>query len=123
MLETISGFLISPFQIFCLPLTQYQGETPELRRRYPKAAEASCSESAKSIDGLKFHVQDPIQVLKAGLRTVRHHTVGWLKDDLISEGKLDGTKEKLYAKMFQDYNAQQIYIRAKKTYWETTLTL
>ncbi len=59
-------------------------------------------------------MNDPIQVLKAGLRTVRHHTIRWLKDDLMIDGKLDGTKEKLYAKMFADYNAQKIYIRAQQ---------
>ncbi len=67
-----------------------------------------------SLGDFNFHVNDPIQVLKAGLRTVRHHTIGWLKHDLMIDGELDGTKEKLHAKMFADYNAQKIYIRAQQ---------
>jgi hypothetical protein len=59
-------------------------------------------------------VNDPIQVLKAGLCTVRHHTIGWLKEALMIDGKLNGSKEKFYAKMFVDYNAQKIYIRAQQ---------
>ncbi len=56
----------------------------------------------------------PITVLKAGLKTVRHHTKGWLLDDLVANGTLDGSKEALYAKIFADYQAQQVYIRAQK---------
>ncbi len=63
---------------------------------------------------LKYNTHDPIQVLKAGLRTVRHHARGWLKGDLLREGKLDGSKESLYTKLFADYNAQKIYIRAQQ---------
>ena len=66
------------------------------------------------LTSVEFGRNDPISVLKAGLRTVRHHTAGWLKDDLIADGKLDDTKEAIYAKMFADYQAQQIYIRAQK---------
>ena len=61
-----------------------------------------------------YERNDPISVLKAGLRTVRHHTAGWLKEDLIANGSLDGSKEALYAKMFSDYQAQKIYIRAQQ---------
>ncbi len=45
---------------------------------------------------------------------MRHHTAGWLKEDLIANGSLDGSKEALYAKMFADFQAQKIYIRAQQ---------
>ncbi len=57
---------------------------------------------------------DPIATLKAGLHTVRHHQAGWLKDDLMLAGKLDGTKNALHGKIWADYKAQQIHIRAQK---------
>ena len=90
------------------------GDKPELRKRHPPPGESSSSHKSIKHDDSKLVVADPIQVLKAGLRTVRHHTKGWLKMDLMSNGKLDGTKEKLYAKMFADYTAQKIYIRAQQ---------
>jgi hypothetical protein len=45
---------------------------------------------------------------------VRHHKAGWLKDDLMLAGKLDGTKSALHGKIWADYKAQQIHIRAQK---------
>jgi hypothetical protein len=62
----------------------------------------------------KYKCSDPIGVLKAGLTTVRHHTLGWLKADLIASGELDGTKEAIHAKIWADYTAQKIYIRAQQ---------
>jgi hypothetical protein len=53
-------------------------------------------------------------ILKAGVRTVRHHKVGWLPEDLLANGTLDGTKDSLYKRLFADYQAQQIHIRAQK---------
>jgi hypothetical protein len=62
----------------------------------------------------KYLCSDPIGVLKAGSQTVRHHTLGWLKADLIANGTLDDMKEALHAKIWADYNAQKIYIRAQQ---------
>ncbi len=59
----------------------------------------------------KYKCSDPIGVLKAGSQTV---TLGWLKEDLIASGTLDDTKEALHAKIWADYNAQKIYIRAQQ---------
>ncbi len=62
----------------------------------------------------KFEVVDPIGILKQGLRSVRHHTHGWIREDLRASGKLDGTKESLYSRVWADYNAQLIHVRAQK---------
>jgi hypothetical protein len=75
--------------------------------------------SLQIIEGLKavptkYKCSDPIGVLKAGSQTVRHHTLGWLKADLIASGMLDDTKEALHAKIWADYNDQKIYIRAQQ---------
>jgi hypothetical protein len=61
-----------------------------------------------------YKVIDPIAVLKAALHTVRHHKLGWLRDDLLLDGTLDGSKDALHQKYFADYQAQQIHIRAMK---------
>ncbi len=47
----------------------------------------------------RFKVIDPIAVLKAGLRTVRHHQFSWLEEDLKASGDLDGTKDALHNRM------------------------
>jgi hypothetical protein len=57
---------------------------------------------------------DPIAILKADVRTVRHHKLGWLQEDLLANGTLDGTKDALYKRLFADFQAQQIHIRAQK---------
>ncbi len=57
---------------------------------------------------------DPIATLKAGVRTVRHHKLEWLQEDLLANGTLDGTKDALYKRLYADYQAQQIHIRAQK---------
>ncbi len=62
----------------------------------------------------RYVISDPIGVLKAATRTVRHHTKGWLRDDLIASGHLDGSKNALHAKVWADYNAQKLYIRAQQ---------
>ncbi len=59
--------------------------------------------------------------MKASLRTVRHHKKGWLKEELIGSGKLDGTKEALQAKIWADYNAQKFTYAHSKTFWEKIL--
>ena len=45
---------------------------------------------------------------------MRHHKVGWLKDDLIAAGKLVDSKPAIHAKIWQDYNSQLLYIRAQQ---------
>jgi hypothetical protein len=62
----------------------------------------------------KYKCSDPIRVLKAALKTVRHHTKGWLKADLIASGELADTKEALHTKIWADCTAQKIYIRAQQ---------
>jgi hypothetical protein len=57
---------------------------------------------------------DPIVTLKAGLRTVRHHTLGWLKQDLLASGELVDSKEAINARVWADYNAQLIHVRAQQ---------
>ena len=92
-----------------------KGVDPELRPRVKKLDKTKdVPSSPLKLASVAFERKDPISVLKARLRTVRHHTAGWLKEDLIADGTLDDNKEALYAKMFSDYQAQQIYIRAQK---------
>jgi hypothetical protein len=67
------------------------------------SASSSLAETKEAVT--KFKVIDPIGVLKAELRTVRHHQFGWLAEDLKQSGELDGTKEALNARMWSDYNA------------------
>ncbi len=62
----------------------------------------------------RFKVIDPTAVLKAGLRTVRHHQFGWLAEDLNTCGELDGTKESLNNCLWSDYNAQLVHMRAMR---------
>jgi hypothetical protein len=62
----------------------------------------------------KFKVIDPIGVLKAGLRTVRHHQFGWLVEDLKASGELDETKEALTNRLWSDYNAQLVHMRSMR---------
>ncbi len=62
----------------------------------------------------KYVDTDPIAILKAGVRTVRHHKLEWLQEDLLANGTLDGSKTSLYARLFSDCQAQQIHIRAQK---------
>ncbi len=57
---------------------------------------------------------DPIATLKAGVKTVRHHTRGWLKQDPISSGTLVDEKDAIQEKVWADYNAQLIHVRAQK---------
>ncbi len=88
---------------------------PQLRPRGKKRdTSKEAISSPLKLASVEFERNDPIAVLKAGLRTVGHHTAGWLREDLIANGTLDGNKEAVYAKMFADYQAQQIYIRAQK---------
>ncbi len=96
-------------------LTQYffnpnvEGSEPNLRSK--KKGKTSSTE-LDSPTPLKtgYKVIDPIAVLKAAVHTVRHHKLGWLRDDLLLDGTLDGSKEALHQKIFADYQAQQIHI-------------
>ena len=91
------------------------GTDAELRpRKQGRQDKAMDEEEAKAKFKGKFVVADPIGILKEGLRSVRHHTFGWLRDDLVASGKLDGQKESLYSRVWSDYNAQLIYVRAQK---------
>ena len=75
----------------------FLGTDAELRPRKPALHDKTASEEdAKSKLKVKFAVVDPIGILKEGMRTVRHHTFGWLRDDLTASGKLDGAKESIF---------------------------
>jgi hypothetical protein len=94
------------------------GVQSELRgRKKSKASDApGCVEVTKKV-WVKYRNADnadPIAALKAGLRTVRHHKPGWLKEDLIAEGKLEDTKDAIHEKIWADYNAQLIHVRAQQ---------
>ncbi len=84
------------------------GPEPELCAR-KIATPAPTTEAAP-----RFKVIDPIAVLKAGLRTVRHHQFGWLVEDLKASGELDGTKDALHNRLWSDYNAQLVHMRAMR---------
>jgi hypothetical protein len=84
----------------------------ELRPRQSKESMES-SGKEKRIKHLTNN-SDPIANLKAGVQTVRHHTPGWLKQDLIVSGKLVDTKQAIHAKVWADYNAQLIHVRAQQ---------
>ncbi len=92
-----------------------KGVEPQLRVRKGKASTGSLRlpVGPKAVP-TKFKCSDPIGVLKAGSQTVRHHKLGWLKEDLIASGELEDTKEAVHAKIWADYNAQKIYIRAQQ---------
>ncbi len=78
----------------------FSGDEPELRVRKNSRNSASSSDSATKVPVTKFHVIDPIGVLKAGLTTVRHHQFGWLAEDLKLSGECEATKEALNARMW-----------------------
>jgi hypothetical protein len=85
-----------------LNVNPHVGPIAELRPRHAKEPlDHNDSVGAKKpTNHLNSH-SDPIATLKAGVRTVRHHTRGWLKD---------ATQAKVWA----DYNAQLIHVRAQQ---------
>jgi hypothetical protein len=97
-------------------LLLYKDVEPELKKRKSKSdgKKQSADDVGPKTSAAKYNCSDPIGVLKAGLLTVRHHTLGWLKEDLIASVELDGTKEALHAKIWADYTAQKIYVRAQQ---------
>jgi hypothetical protein len=90
-----------------------KGADVELRTRKRVENESSANNVEVKLNK-KYEVFDPIGLLKAGLRTVRHHTNGWLREDLMASGTLDGSKEALYSRVWADYNAQLIHVRAQR---------
>jgi hypothetical protein len=90
-----------------------KGVDVELRTRKRVENESSANNDEVKLNK-KYEVFDPIGLLKAGLRTVRHHTYGWLREDLMASGTLDGSKEALYSRVWADYNAQLIHVRAQR---------
>jgi hypothetical protein len=90
----------------------FKGPEPDLRVRI--RAKSSVASSVPDSKEARFKVIDPIAVLKAGLRTVRHHQFGWLAEDLKACGELDGTKESLNTRLWSDYNAQLVHMRAMR---------
>jgi hypothetical protein len=107
-----SGIPLNRLTTICMPM---RADTPELRRRPKngeKAVQATVPSKIKTV--FSFLTCDPIAILREGTKTVRHHTQGWLKNDLLATGSLDGTKEALYAKVWGDYCAQLLYIKAQQ---------
>jgi hypothetical protein len=52
---------------------------------------SASSETAESLPRKAIYkLVDPIAVLKAAVHTVRHHKLGWLRDDLLADAY--GTK-------------------------------
>jgi hypothetical protein len=93
----------------------FLGLEPALRPRVSKDTLISeTPEAQKKGNKNRYTISDPIGVLKAATRTVRHHKKGWLKEDLLATGHLGGTKSALHAKVWADYNAQKLYIRAQQ---------
>ncbi len=90
------------------------GNEPELcvRNRAPNCDTSTLESTKEAVS--KFKGIDPIGVLKAGLRTVRHHQFGWLEEDLKASGELDGTKEALNNHLWSDYIAQLVNMRAMR---------
>ncbi len=93
-------------------MSHLKGDSPELRAR-PSKAVATANPTVVGGPG-KFADVDPVAILKAGVRTVRHHKLGWLREDLLANESIDGTIEALYTRLFSDFQAQQIHIRAQK---------
>ena len=91
-----------------------EGDEPALRVRKKSTKSSGNKQSATNATVTKFQVIDPIAVLKAGLRSVRHHTFGWLAEDLKLSGEWDGTKDALNARLWSDYNSQLVHIRAMR---------
>jgi hypothetical protein len=86
------------------------GAEPDLRPRGRKKLNVVDPKYTKRV----FDADDPIAALKAGLHTVRHHRAGWLKEDLVAAGRLMDTKDAIHSKIWADYNAQLIHIRAQQ---------
>ncbi len=90
------------------------GNEPELRVRNRETnCDSSSLESTKKVEP-KLKVVDPIGILKAGLRTVRHRQFGWLAEDLKASGEIADTKESLNTRLWSDYNAQLVHMRAMR---------
>ncbi len=73
-------------------MTHLAGDSSELRARGSTAVTtAKPNVVSGSVGSGKFADVDPIAILKTGVRTVRHHKLGWLREDLIANGSIDGT--------------------------------
>ncbi len=90
------------------------GNDPEFRVRSRKKDNDSSTLEPQMKGDPKYKVIDPIAILKAGLRTVRHHHYGWLAEDLKASGETDDTKDSLNSRLWSDYNAQLVHMRAMK---------
>jgi hypothetical protein len=87
----------------------------EPRTRSGKEPNVNSVEKSSKHNGSRLYTSsNPIATLKAVLHTVRHQTLGWLKQDLIASGELLDNKEAIQAKVWADYNAQLIHVRAKQ---------
>jgi hypothetical protein len=83
------------------------------------------SETAESLPRKAIYkLVDLIAVLKAAVHTVRHHKLGWLRNDLLADGTLDGSKDALHQNnicRFPTKPSKYISERCRK-YWGQSST-
>ncbi len=89
----------------------YKGDKVELRPRRPQMESAKdvCS-SLQSV----WSKMNPVQCLKYGKEKKLDTKEGWLWKILLKEGLVANAKEGKRARVWGDYQAQQLYIQAQK---------
>ncbi len=86
-----------------------RGKTATLRTRLGQVPNVQ-KEVAKS----KFAAMSSIDILKWGLQFKRNVSKGWLRDALVKEQILDGSKTGIQARFWSDYKAQDVFIQGMK---------
>jgi hypothetical protein len=77
-------------------LSNRPGQTPDLQKEVPKS---------------KFATMSSIDVLKWGLQFKRNVSKGWLRDVLVREQILNGSKAATQARFWSDYKAQDLFMQ------------
>ncbi len=85
----------------------HRGQLPILRTRTKDAPLPEQLKLAKS----KYAIMTSIDLLKWGLSYNRNVKKGWLKDLLVSEAILDGTKAALHKRFWEGYEAQGLFMQ------------
>ncbi len=85
----------------------HRGPFPILRTRKKDAPVTEPCKLAKS----KFATMSSMDLLKWGLSYKRNVKKGWLKDLLVSEEILDGTKAGTHKRFWEDYKAQGVFMQ------------
>jgi hypothetical protein len=86
-----------------------RGQTATLRSR-PIQAKNPTVEVIKS----KFSDMSAIDILKWGLQYKRNENKGWLKDALLKEKVIDGSKAATQGRFWSDLKAQEVFIQGMK---------